>query len=304
MARLRPDGSFDLIRRRARPRLGPSFGILVVIAVFALVLSRLGHSYVPVARNMLLDALAPVLSAVRVVADPLRSLTRRLADAEALAAEVDRLRTENEQLRSWEWRAKELERQLADLTRVARVVHAAPQPYVTARVIAASSGLFTHRVGVDAGREHLVRVGYPAVNGEGLVGRVVEAGAVSARIMLLTDARSRVPVQVGASARRALLVGDNSAEPTIAFLSDGASVEAGEEVFTSGVGGLFPRNLPIGETVSTATGIKVRLRANLQTLEYVSILYHASPTLELTDGGAGAGTSRRAAEARPAEPTP
>ena len=75
-----------------------------------------------------------------------------------------------------------------------------------------------HTVLVDAGAERGVAKGMAAVNERGLVGRVIEVGRRSARVLLLTDFNSRVPVMVEPSRDQAILAGDNSREPGLVFL--------------------------------------------------------------------------------------
>src|SRR5436853_3534251 len=89
-----------------------------------------------------------------------------------------------------------------------------PEPaisFVTARVIADSGGAYARNVMVNAGRDNGVTRGQAAITGEGLVGRVAEVGSRAARVLLITDLDSRVPVIVDGTGQRAILAGDNSA---------------------------------------------------------------------------------------------
>lgn len=270
-----------------RSRLGLPLIALMFAAIALLVLSRLDHSYVRAGRAMMIDALSPVLAAVQVPVEPVRWLARRVTLSIELADDFERLQRDVQELESWKWRARELERQLADLAQLNRVALEPTMSFVTARVVATSTGAFAQSAVIASGRMHGLRVGYPVVSGDGLVGRVVEAGETAARVLLLTDPMSRVPVHIGTLGTRAVMVGDNSATPRLAHLSAAASVKPGEAVFTSGVGGVFPRGLRIGEVVETAHGPAVRPRAALDALEYLSVLFHETPMLELTDRAHG-----------------
>ncbi|MGD9785809.1 MAG: rod shape-determining protein MreC [Hyphomicrobiaceae bacterium] len=298
MAILKHD-SHDLIRRGGRSGrrqpLSVMLALLAFVAVALLMLSRLDHTYVRQFRSYFAEATAPVMDAAQDYLEPVRRAGRQAASYVELAGRIEELERRNQELESWRWRAKELERQLQDLSRVARVVHEEERPTLTARVIATSTGAFARSAIVNAGRAQLVRVGYPVVNGDGLVGRVVDAAERTSRVLLVTDINSRIPVHVGDTSVRALMVGDNGSRPRLTFISEGATIAAGMDVFTSGVGGLFPRGLRIGEVVATASGFAVAPRAALDTLEYLSVLFFASPALELTDQEGGVGTGRRAA---------
>lgn len=275
----------DLDGRRTRLRL--PLVALMFASVALLVLSRLDHSYVRAGRALLIEALSPVLAAVQVPVEPVRWLARRVTLSVEMADDFERLKREVQELESWKWRARELERRLADLAQLNRVALEPPMPFVTARVVATSTGAFAQSAVIATGRSHGLRVGYPVVSGDGLVGRVVEAGETAARVLLLTDPMSRVPVHIGTLGTRAMMVGDNGATPRLVHLSAAASVKPGEAVFTSGIGGVFPRGLRIGEVVETAHGPAVQPRAALDALEYLSVLFHETPMLELTDRAHG-----------------
>ena len=117
---------------------------------------------------------------------------------------------------------------------------------VTARVVADAGGPFVQTVMVNAGADQGVVNGMAAVNERGLVGRVIEVGRRSARILLLTDFNSRIPVMVEPSRDQAILAGDNSREPGLMFLPLNPRLSVGDRVVTSGRGGVLPPGLAIG----------------------------------------------------------
>src|SRR3546814_99565 len=131
--------------------------------------------------------------------------------------------------------------------------------YVTARVVGDPGGAFVRTVLINAGERNGVEKGQAAITGDGLAGRVAEVGQRSARILLLTDINSRVPVEAGTARDRAVLAGDNSNAPELLYLGPTAKLQVGDRVTTSGHGGVFPPGLPIG--VVSAVGEKgVRVR--------------------------------------------
>jgi rod shape-determining protein MreC len=148
-----------------------------------------------------------------------------------------------------------------------------------------------------------VRIGYAVINGDGLVGRTVDAGASVARVLLLNDLNSRIPVLVGPAGVRALASGDNSAELRLDFLPDGAQVYPGDEVYTSGSDGVFPRGLHVGVVTGSSGTFKVRPHAELSSLDVVSVLYFDTPTLVTTTDPPSVADSR-ALSASPNETPP
>ena len=87
---------------------------------------------------------------------------------------------------------------------------------------------------------------FAVINELGLVGRTVGYKDGAARIMLLTDVNSRVPVTVGGKFRRAIMAGANDKKPRLEFIGEEHGVRAGDYVMTSGDGGIFPPDLFVG----------------------------------------------------------
>ncbi|MEM7525466.1 MAG: rod shape-determining protein MreC, partial [Pseudomonadota bacterium] len=124
------------------------------------------------------------------------------------------------------------------------------------------------------------------VDGEGLVGRVVGVGDRAARLLLLTDFNSRVPVKVLPSGRRAILTGANDDAPRLSFLDAVAGVASGDRVVTSGDGGVFPPDLLVGAVaVIGEYGARVQVSADYERLEFVRVLRYRPSTRIDEPGG-------------------
>lgn len=272
----------DNLERRA-PAADRGYGrgaapfLFALVSLALLALSWFDHSGLREARWKIVEWMTPLLSALQEPLEPIRSLGRQAAEYAELRAELEQLRAENERLKSWEWRAQDLERRLADVSALARAVPAQPLPFLTAKVVANSSGPFVRSSIIDAGRGQGVKSGYPVIGAEGLVGRVLESGNGVARILLLTDHNSRIPVLVGRDGARAILIGDNSGRPRLDFLGENVRVSNGDDVSTSGVGGMFPRGLRIGQVIASGPAPRVAPLARLDDLVYVSVLMYDSP---------------------------
>lgn len=279
----------DIFSRRSpgtAQRRRPGFGALalVLLSVALLVLSRVDGSAIRHARWQMAQLLAPALAVTVAPLEPVRWAVRQLSDRRDLAEENVRLRHENQRLVGWELRARELERRIASLSTLARVVEESAIPFTTARVLSEASGPFVRSVVIDAGREHSLQTGQAVIAAEGMIGRVVETGRQAARVLLVTDRASRIPVLVGSREVRAILVGDNGAEPALQFPMPASDIAVGDEVSTSGVGGMFPRGLRIGRVVAEAGGaFRVEPHVRLDRLDYVSVLMTSLPTVDVAD---------------------
>jgi len=151
--------------------------------------------------------------------------------------------------------------------------------FVAGDVIADSGGPFREAVLVNIGRSDQIQDGAAAVDGQGVVGRVVGVGERASRLLLLTDFSSRVPVIVQPGARRAMLSGDGTALPRLEFLDGGDRIHPGDLVETTGDGGVFPPDLPVGHVVATRSGgWRVSLLADYARLEFVRLVRYEPDT--------------------------
>lgn len=294
--------SRGLLLARRKIAIGALTPILMFVSIGLLVLSRLDHGYIDHVRWRAAELMRPLLSAILVPLEPFRNLARTASQYAGLAAEAERLRNENQALKGWEWRARELERRLGELEAASNTARDSALPFITARVISNSSSAFVRSVLINAGREQDVKIGYPVLGADGFVGRIVDTGFSTARVMLLTDAQSRIPVLVGRKPVHAVLAGNNGPRPRLIFYPSSPEIALGDDVSTSGVGGLFPRGLRIGTIATIGDVIEVHLHADPDTIEYVSLLFYVSPELEIL--GSIPQSSRSAARGRPSADAP
>jgi rod shape-determining protein MreC len=109
--------------------------------------------------------------------------------------------------------------------------------------------------------------------GEGFIGRIIEVGEVSSRVLLITDLNSRIPVMVESTRDRAILAGDNSDEPRLLYLPPAVALSPGDRIVTSGDAGALPPGLPVGTvTAAGEGGARVAPFANWSRIEYVRII--------------------------------
>lgn len=285
MARFNDDGLFLQRGGRAEQhrRVRPVLFFLIFISLALMILSRLHHSALDTVRWHIASSFAPMLQTATKPADPFRAIGRTISSQLDLNAELQRLKAENQKLSGWEWRAKQLETKLADLEALMKVVPEKHISFVTSRVIADSSGAFARSVMINSGSKENVKVGYPVINADGFVGRVVDVGPHVSRVLLACDVDSRIPVNVGANDIHAILVGDNGDHPRLLYMPDDAKIALGDDVSTSGIGGLFPPGLRIGKVTGNLNEPRVTLKTNLDPLDYVSVLFFDGPARTLAD---------------------
>jgi rod shape-determining protein MreC len=246
---------------------------VMVISAFGLMLvGKVDTILVERARIAVYDASAPVYAAL---AEPLGQINKTVTEVEALWGLRDdnkRLREENEQLRRWQSIALTLD---AENRRLKAALHWIPDPaasYVTARVVADAGGVYAKAVLLSVGPNHGLHKGQIALDERGLVGRITEVGSRTARVLLITDLNSRVPVILESSRGHAILAGTNGLRPRLMYWSEGTTPKEGERVVTSAEANAFPANLPVGTVRYTDKGIpEIEPDAQLNALDFVRI---------------------------------
>ena len=223
-----------------------SFAFFLVLALGLLVFGRVHPAPVNVARIHVMDTLAPVLDALSRPLVAAQNVVSNVKDYVSLRAENDRLRADMAQLKQWQNAVVTLQTENNGLRSLLRYKTEPGASYISARVIADTGGPFVRGLIVTAGKIDGVREGMAVTTGDGLIGRVVEAGDWSSQVLLITDFNSRIPVMIEGSGERAVLAGDNTAEPKLLYLPQDAVLTPGARVVTSGHGGIFPPNLAIG----------------------------------------------------------
>ena len=179
-----------------------------------------------------------------------------------------------------------MEEENAQLRALNNVQLARRMTFVTGDVFADSGGPFEQTALVNIGRRDGIEDGAAAVDGAGLVGRVVGVGERASRLLLLTDFSSRVPVVIQPGARRAVLAGDGSLQPKLEFLDGSDPVKPGDLVETSGDGGVFPPDLPVGSVVISTSGtVRTSLLADYARLEFVRLIRYQPDTKIDQPGG-------------------
>lgn len=246
---------------------------LVFLSGLLMVLGKADVAAIDLARETVGDAMAPVLEAV---VEPLGAASAAVAKVEDVVAVYRQnavLREENRRLLQWQEVARRLMAENKTLRDLDKVVTEQAASAISARVIADAGGAFMRNVLVNAGARDGVARGQAALTGEGLVGRVAEVGERTARILLLTDLNSHVPVMVEATSERGILEGDNSDRPRLAFTDGKTKLEPGARIVTSGSGGVFPPGLPVGTVASIDSGIaRVEPAADLSRLDFLRLV--------------------------------
>ncbi len=253
---------------------------LVIVMALAVVLVLLGKAQSGLfdrARMTFTDWTQPLLAVAHA---PLVQFDRWVGSVDEVFTvyqENLRLKDENARLRQWRNVAVVMQDRVG---RYQSLLHAVPDPgtnSVLARVIGRASRPFLETMILGAGSSNNIKPGQAVVDARGMIGRIYLAGSRTSWVILLTDLNSRIPVSVAPGNRQAIMVGDNTSMPSLDTLSQIVTLRAGDQVVSSGDGGLLPPGLPIGTVVEQGGKYRVALLADAGTSEDVEVLAFRKP---------------------------
>lgn len=259
-------------------------GALVLFLLAIFLLWRIDSPRVERFRAQLVDRVVPSFDWALVPVTKFSSMVEGFQSYNRIYEQNQELRRELQQMKAWKEAALQLEQENAKLLDLNNVRLDARLSYVTGVVLADSGSPFRQSVILNIGARDGLIDGWAAMDGLGLVGRISGVGEQSARVILLTDSNSRIPVTIQPSGQSALLSGNNTAAPFLEFLENPDLVRPSDRVVSSGDGGVFPAGLLIGHVVMVDRRLRVRLAADYGRLEFLRVLRsHASEEI----GGSG-----------------
>ena len=257
--------------------------LVVALAVVVVLLGKAQGTLFDKMRTHATDAMAPLLEKARVPVAGFDRWMGSITEIFSVYQENLRLKDENARLRQWRNVAIVLQGRVG---RYQALLHAVPDPQmnrVLARVIGRANRPFLQTMILDAGRNNHVLPGQAVMDARGMIGRIYLTGNRTSWVILLTDLNSRIPVTVTSSSGKvstvqAMMTGDNSAQPALDLVSHTVILHAGDQVTSSGDGGLLPAGLPIGTVMADGAGSwRVALLAEAGASQDVEVLNFSKP---------------------------
>ena len=267
---------------------GPLRRLLLAVLVLALVgiflLWRIDSPRVERFRAQVTDRFVPNLDWAMAPVTGTINLLRDFQSYQRLSEQNRELRSELRQMQAWKEAALQLEQENARLLDLNNVRLDPRLTFITGTVLADSGSPYRQSVLLNVGARDGLVEGWATMDGIGLVGRIAGVGKNTARVILLTDASSRIPATIQPSGQRAIVAGDNSAAPPLDFIENRELVRPGDRVISSGDGGVFPAGILIGQVAADPGGrLRVRLAADYERLEFLRVLrHHGNETVQDT----------------------
>lgn len=242
--------------RRAQYGLFAAYVVAVAGVVLALLLvlaARFDPQGFGVLRSAAIDITAPVTATGRSAVDGVVSAGEGMAAYWRAGSQNAGLRRELEASRAKLVEARAIDFENRRLKRLLGLVGDERDTVAVVRIVG-STASSTHRlVTLSAGSLSGIRPGQPVRSAEGLIGRVIETGRISSRVLLITDGSSTVPVQVIRSGAAVLATGQGNGTIELRSLIAGQTpFRRGDVVMTTGAGGIFPAGIPVAVVTSVS----------------------------------------------------
>ena len=149
---------------------------------------------------------------------------------------------------------------------------------IFAKVLIDKNSPFLRSVVLNKGSKNNIKLGMAVLDGEYLIGKVVEVNFFTSRVLLISDINSKIPVSISPNDVQAILSGDGKQNATLQYtqVTDLKNNNEDMIVTTSGAGGLFKSGILIGKINftenSTTNNLKVNIYKDFSQLKYVKVI--------------------------------
>lgn len=260
------------------------FRLLLVLLAALLLLALQVTGYLQPFKGSITQLTSPAQLASNSFSETIADLVDFVLEFGTIRQQLQTLQEENARLKTEVADKIELERENQELKQTLGFARARPGlelrgAQVLARVIGQESSNFLRYITIDLGSRQGIKVGMPALTAQGLVGRISEVRESTSDVLLIQNVNSYVPVYLQTSLLNGVLTATPVGELLMDYIPQGTGFSRNELVLTSGLGGTFPKGIPVGiVTEQSGSDNQVLQRAtiaplvNVDRLELVAIV--------------------------------
>lgn len=265
---------FRLISRLLISIIQPGRALLLIfISVFFIFLSQQTQESHKRFKTFFSDFSAFLVDVINKPFDAFSQLEIHFSTQETLRKQISSLKLENQYLRNWRQVALQIQEENKNLKKLSKLVGKVDKQLVTARVVGKIYNGYNSYLQLAASKSDGIKKNYVVLSATGLLGRIIETGKYTSRVLLLSDVNSRVPVEILPSGEQAIVVGQNDGNIILKHVERLEKIKNGDKIITSGYGGIFPRGLEVGTLfIKDKSTLNVIPSANVKNLRYVLIV--------------------------------
>ncbi|MBT5074338.1 MAG: rod shape-determining protein MreC [Kordiimonadaceae bacterium] len=274
-------------------RFGQRFtAIFFILASLALLIfGRSQTNLIEQSRAQIFEVFIPAIVIVDIPRTATAGFSQWIRRIAVVFSDNEFLREENADLKRQLIASTELEIDNLRLKNLLLIKDGTVTTITASRIVSDSNSPFFKSMLINSGTNDGVKKGHAVVNEEGVVGRTINVSGNSARVLIINDINSRIPVKFSETGVNVILAGDNSGLQKIEFMPPDEKANVGDQILTSGMGGIFPPDLPVGNVseITELGEIKIEPAVNLNRLNYVSVIEYeiaSFPVLNQADAQA------------------
>lgn len=256
----------------------------IIASLVLLILGRSQSELIDQTRAQIFEVFVPAITVVDIPREATSGFSDWIRNIAIVYSDNEFLREENAELKRQLAASTELEIDNLRLKNLLNIKDGTVTTITASRIVSDSNSPFFKSMLINSGTNDGVKKGHAVVNEEGVIGRTINVAGNSSRVLLLNDINSRIPVKFAETGVNAILAGDNSMLQQLDFMPSDEVANVGDQILTSGMGGIFPPDLPVGHVIQiTPFGtVKIKPSINLDRLNYVSVIEYeiaSFPTL-------------------------
>lgn len=194
----------------------------------------------------------PVRMVGAVVATPFNAIGNVFTNLSAPQETLSELKKQNEELTSELAQLTEAEKTAERLESLLGLQSTYNLQSTAARIIGITGDAWSQTVTIDKGSANGFEIGMPVCNSGGVIGQIIEVSAATSTVRLINDENSGVSAMVQSTRAQGILQGQPDGTLMLSYVPADADVKVGDVIITSGLGGRFPKGLPLG-TVSSVS---------------------------------------------------
>jgi len=224
--------------------------VLFVILSILLMIADHRYEHTEALRGVLSGAIAPLRYAVSAPADLLGWTSGHVTSRSDLLDRIDALEQQNLRLRARQQKLDTLKSENERLRVLLDSSAKRDDRVLVAELLSVDLDPYRQQVVLNKGTQAGVYRGQPIIDAYGIMGQVIHTGPLTSTALLISDPNHALPVQINRNGLRTIASGTGEPDRLeLLYIPNSSDVRVGDEVVTSGLGGRFPPNYPVGKVV-------------------------------------------------------
>lgn len=246
--------------------------LIFIFASFLMVLSKANNVHLSKTEYLASKIFYPILYVIKLPIDGASFVYQKVDDIIHVYSLNNTLKTDLKKVEILQRHVEALKKENKELSSLLNYIPTPEIEFVTAKVISAEGDGFFHSLVVYIGNNQKIKKGQVVLNQGNVIGRIDTLLYPYARVLLISDINSKIPVIIERNKTRGILSGNNTETLNLLF-TEKVEIKEKDKVLTSGVGGVFPGGLKIGYVSKIKNGeIEVKPFKPIETIEYVQIV--------------------------------